>query len=88
MGSFKDITGKRYGRLLVQYRAKDIVQPSGQHRVVWHCICDCGKECDVRAADLFSGNTTSCGCRQQESRGKNKFVDLTGRRFGKLVVLS
>ena len=29
---------------------------------MWHCICECGKECDVRADALVSKRTKSCGC--------------------------
>lgn len=28
----------------------------------WRCRCECGSEIVVRAADLNSGNTKSCGC--------------------------
>ena len=28
----------------------------------YHCICDCGNECDVFATNLVRGHTTSCGC--------------------------
>ena len=87
MGNFIDLTGIRFGKLTVLYRAEDHIQPSGQHKRVWHCKCDCGNECNVRANDLKSGNTTSCGCVQQESRGKSQLQDFTGQRFGKLVVL-
>ena len=86
-GKFEDLTGKKFYMLTVLYRAADYVQPSGQHKRMWHCICDCGKECDIRAADLKSGNTRSCGCFQQYSRGKSSFEDLTGKRFGRLTVL-
>lgn len=87
MGKFEDLTGNVYGKLKVIYRAKDYIQPSGQHKRMWHCQCECGKECDVRANDLKSGNTTSCGCFQQEARGKKNFEDLIGKRFGRLTVL-
>ena len=43
----------------------------------WDCVNAC---CDVRAADLKSGNTKSCGCYQKESRGKSSLEDLTGLR--------
>lgn len=87
MGSFIDLTGARFGKLIVLYRAEDHIQPSGQHKRMWHCKCDCGNECNIRANDLQSGNTTSCGCVQKESRGKSQFQDLTGQCFGKLTVL-
>ena len=87
MPSFEDLTGKRFGKLVVMYRADDYVQPSGQHKRMWHCKCDCGNECAVRASDLKTGNTTSCGCFQQYSRGKAQFEDLTGKTFGRLTVI-
>ena len=31
-------------------------------RIVWHCKCDCGNECDVDVNSLISGHTKSCGC--------------------------
>jgi hypothetical protein len=31
------------------------------------CICDCGEELTVRAADAKSGNTGSCGCLRVEN---------------------
>ena len=87
MPTFEDLTGKRFGKLTVMYRAADYIQPSGQHKRMWHCVCDCGNECEVRAADLKTGNTTSCGCFQQFSRGKAQFEDLTGKKFGRLTVI-
>ena len=87
MPKFEDLTGQHFYKLTVLYRADDYIQPSGQHKRMWHCKCECGNECDVRASDLKSGNTRSCGCFQQESRGKNNFDDLTGQSFGNLVVL-
>ena len=53
---------------------------SADGRVMWHCLCDCGKSLDVRSYSLVAGATVSCGC--------SRIKDLTNRRFGKLVVLS
>ena len=74
-----DLTGQRFGQLVV-------VRGTEERRhgnAVWECKCDCGKTIFVHTHNLRSGNTTSCGCSR---RGKN-FVDLTGQRFGKLVVI-
>jgi hypothetical protein len=50
-------SGDRYGRLVV----KNCTQNLGLHRA-YLCSCDCGNETTVRAGDLNSGNTKSCGC--------------------------
>lgn len=57
MPSFQDLTGQRFGKLLVVARAN-----SKNGRVVWKCKCDCGATVEVYAYSLKSGNTTSCGC--------------------------
>jgi 5-methylcytosine-specific restriction endonuclease McrA len=46
-------------------------------------ICDCGREYTAAIQRLLSGRTRSCGCRL-----KKEFVDLTGRRYRKLLVVS
>lgn len=87
MPAFQDLTGMHFGRLTVMYRAQDYIQPSGQHKRMWHCKCECGNECDIRASDLKSGNTTSCGCQSSKKRSIG-FKDLTGQEFGDYIVLS
>ena len=81
MSHLKDETGNKYGLLTVLYRGPN----SKDGRVQWHCRCDCGNEIDVIAKNLRSGNTKSCGCYKRNSPGMRK--DLTGNRYGKLVVL-
>jgi hypothetical protein len=49
--------GTRFERLVILCRAESL--PSGAR---WLCRCDCGVELKVRAADLKSGHTKSCGC--------------------------
>ena len=74
----EDLTGRRFGKLVVK-EFYDI----NQYRVSrWVCECDCGNTVIVRRSSLTSGNTTSCGCKRHD------IDDLTGRRFGKLVVLA
>jgi len=62
MARIKDLTGQRFGRLVVLYDTGE--RKSGN--VVWHCKCDCGNEVDVISGNLASGNTTSCGCYNRE----------------------
>jgi hypothetical protein len=57
----------------------------GQAR--WLCKCDCGNESTVDASRLANGMTKSCGCLKRAIGGWNK-KDLTGKRFGKLLVIS
>lgn len=61
--NFDDMTGKRYERLTVidlSHREKGVI--------VWNCICDCGQKKKVRAGNLRSGSTRSCGCLLVEKR--------------------
>ena len=67
MGKFKDLTGRRFGRLIVIERAEDHVYPSGNHRIQWLCKCDCGnKDVVVKSNLLLNGHTQSCGCLHSE----------------------
>lgn len=57
----KDLTGKRFGKLLV----KSINGRQGKPNhtfTMFLCICDCGKEVTVSSSNLQKGNTQSCGC--------------------------
>ena len=51
-----DLTGRRFGRLVVLERA-----PNTKRGVVWLCQCDCGNKKVVPGQDL-KGKTKSCGC--------------------------
>ena len=62
---YNDLTGQRFGRLLVVSKAKKIMQ-----RIAWNCICDCGNECIVIGKSLKGGNTKSCGCYREELRSR------------------
>lgn len=55
----EDLTGKRFGLLTVKKRDGTIKEG---RRATWKCKCECGKTVVVRAVDLKSGNTKSCGC--------------------------
>ena len=87
-GGFKDLTGKRYGKLTVigideEYRKQHHIKANHTY---WKCKCDCGNIVSVLGNSLNNGRTVSCGCRLKEV-GKEQALDLTGQRFGKLVAL-
>lgn len=58
-----DATGKRFGRLVVQYDTGNKYNNGS----IWHVKCDCGNEFDVPLGRLTSKNTKSCGCYKRES---------------------
>lgn len=58
-----DLTGRRFGRVVVIGRAG-----SSSGRIsIWRCRCDCGTEFNAYANNLKSGRTRSCGCLKAES---------------------
>ena len=79
----KDLTGWKFGKLLVVRRAPNTAQ--GKAR--WDCNCDCGKDCIVNSRNLLRGSTKSCGCFRKETVSKRRVIDLTGQRFGRWLVL-
>lgn len=94
MGKFIDLTGQRFGRLLVTERVADKYKPSGQRMTMWKCKCDCGNEAYACTSNLRRGSTKSCGCLQKEIASKSHkgipsvpFTDLSGQKFGRLTVV-
>lgn len=69
-----DYTGQKKNKLTA-------LRPDPERKGYWIFRCDCGTEKSIRARNVFSGGTKSCGC----ARRKN---DLTGKRYGCLTVLS
>ncbi|KRM12752.1 hypothetical protein FD16_GL001930 [Paucilactobacillus suebicus DSM 5007 = KCTC 3549] len=57
-----DMTGKRFGRLVVIKRAKNAKNGGAR----WLCQCDCGSTKVVDGTRLRSGVTKSCGCIRAE----------------------
>ena len=54
----QDVTGKRFGRLVVLGRARN--ESTG--RIEWRCACDCEAETFATGFQLSSGRKASCGC--------------------------
>ena len=63
-GKREDLTGQRFGRLIViSYNDEISKQKKNSY---WNCKCDCGNEVVVRDCHLKSGGQVSCGCYQKE----------------------
>ena len=62
MSRFIDLTGERFGRLVVLKR----VANNKHEQSMWACKCDCGKEKIILGYHLKSGDTKSCGCLARE----------------------
>ena len=61
-----DLSGQRFGRLVVaEYLGPYCIEgkPTG---AAWLCLCDCGNEKIVRSGSLLHGNTRTCGCLLRE----------------------
>ena len=84
----EDLTGKRFGRLVVIEQSDDYVTPKGEHNAKWKCLCDCqrGKEnvtyTYVLGSSLKRGTTQSCGCIHKEMmREKYSTHNMTDSRL-------
>lgn len=59
-----DITGNRYGKLLVI----GFVKMRDNGHSVWKCQCDCGNVTETLGCRLKNGSCKSCGCLNKEVR--------------------
>ena len=89
----EDITGVTFGRLT----AIRPVLREGSRKHFWLCNCACGYAVfgSLRRPGINSGfrnyrdgsgHTKSCGCYRRELPRKRQ-LNLTGRRYGRLLVL-
>ena len=62
MGKFVDLTGQRFGRLVVIERAGH----DKRNQITWRCKCDCGNETIASGRNLKIGDKKSCGCLHNE----------------------
>lgn len=76
MGTFQDIAGTRFNRLVVLRRVDNL---PGSNLTRWECQCDCGNITQVSRANLTTGHTTSCGCYAMELAKGNKYGETHGQ---------
>jgi hypothetical protein len=73
-----NLIGQRFGKLTVIGRARP-----QRAATAWRCRCLCGRFAEYRSDMLRAGRRVSCGCAEKSNK-----VQMLGRSFGKLRVLS
>lgn len=83
-GKTIDITGQRFGRLVVT-GLLDLGMPGPR---IWKTLCECGNVQAATLGQLRAGRTNSCGCLRKEltaamrfKHGKSKNKDTTTDRL-------
>ena len=88
MSKVIDLTGQRFGRLVVLERAEN----NNYGQAQWLCLCDCGNKKIINGGSLRKGATKSCGCIAKEKLKKyndaNKLKNEIGNIYGYLTVIS
>ena len=87
MANKVDLTGKRFGRLVVLEQAESHIDKKGRKIRMWKCKCDCGNETIVRHGGLQRGTTTSCGCFHKEIVGSLNRTHGLSANCGRLYPL-
>lgn len=88
MSELIDLTGKRFGKLVVLKR----VENNKHHQPQWECLCDCGNKTVVVGQKLRKGITKSCGCLVYEQKTRlthgmtgtvlhNRWLNMKSRCF-------
>lgn len=80
----RDLTGKRFGRLLVLvYAGRVPTKMDKAHKTfaAWKCQCDCGTIVVKTGRALLHDKTKSCGCLQREAGSRNGRKKLKPETF-------
>jgi hypothetical protein len=88
LGKLIDITGQRFGRLIVI--KLDHTEKGKNRHSYWLCKCDCGNEKIIDKNSLVGGGTQSCGCLREErlkESHQRDFVDLKNQKIGRLKII-
>ena len=64
--------GDKFNQLTVLKELPRKVLPSGQTNRTFLCVCDCGKQKEVRLVHLSRGRIKSCGCLKRVSNTKSE----------------
>jgi|SRR5208282_3666573 len=78
--AIRNIAGMKFGKLTAICDSGKRISGS----VLWKCVCDCGKEREVRTVNLMFGYTTTCGDRKCRKDYHEKSPEYKKRIEGKL----
>ena len=81
----QDLIGQVFGWLTVLERYDDIYDKNGKRIRQWKCQCECGNECIKRENSLKTAKRKGSVSKCDDCNSMVK--DLTGKKFGKLLVL-
>lgn len=86
--SSNNLTGQKVNHLTILYRCN---YKNSNGKVLWHCKCDCGRECDKVSSLLKTKRVFSCGNKEcqyyHNLRAEQRKRNLLGQKFGKLTVI-
>lgn len=66
------------GAIFGKLKVVRMTSKKSKNNWLWRCVCECGKECDARAALLRKGKKTSCGCETRLAAG----IGYHGNKIG------
>ena len=83
-----DLTGQRFGRLVVtRFDHFERSGGIGHKNAYWFCKCDCGNTKIVTSSSLRNGATRSCGCYRKEVASKNHFKGGKSKLYNVLKMM-
>lgn len=88
--SLKIDIGDRFGNLVIVKELERFRTISGKSRRVFDLCCDCGNPCTKTLSNLTNPKYSKhCGCQNRKKRTPSvrSVSDLTGQRFGQVLVL-
>ena len=86
-----DITDTAYASHLTAAMVEDVLPKFIGCLLYTSCLCDCGRQIEVRGTSLRNGTTRSCGClrneltRQRNSTRADITNNLIGQKYGLLT---
>lgn len=76
MPRFKDLTGKKFGKLTILSNSG---KKDKRNYVIWNCLCECGATKEVASHTLNKGSTHSCGCLRKQAYHKGIYGESLAR---------